>query len=1001
MKFNPQIFLMLLTLASCGGGGSSGSDGGQPAPAAGNQPPQIQGQPGIAQEGQAFSFSPTVIDPDGDAVTVRAEGLPGWLNFDESTHVLSGVPTASDVGRGELITLTANDGRAIATLEFVIDVAFEPLEQALRTGDARYVDRPQRFIDSMQAASNDAVSQGAILRQQLFNLDIHGQARSDGSSLTDVSWNPTHDAGLLTATFGENTTLLFSNSVTHSDYTVQSQGLAVAGEQAGKNRNAAFVALASNPMRNVYRDSAAVNSQMQQWLRNSMDWLRGGDTRATFNVVIAQMSQSYYFPDRVATRQWLDDNYPEQVAYNEPQSCDGSALAGCLAAQPDLLIVSQVSAEGTAGDDARRAIEQWLAEGKPLLYMHHDGDLKPLGEAIFEQLGVTYAGDNYWRRLSVEGYDVRGQLDRVPVEVEAINGLIARFESGDFSVDLGLCADKNCPAESGYAQEFGEAAEYAQQFFRQLDSQSQPLFDRGGMRYYKSLLLLADSYRQTVRFPMDKLTTPAPVFLQAYFADHVQYQRRDINPVPADMGNFSRSDFSHIRPVSRRVKLTSRRHFRAAGVYALPGRTVTVRRIDSAAVATTIFVNTLRSGATHPFNENAYSRPKFLRGQALALAPGQTLRFTSAYGGPIQIGFDRNDEQVEFEFSEVGEHPYWAGEGDNADFAAAMARGDYDWAELSTPGFEVHSKLEKMRSSIAEWRSAAELAQATERYMYNFAHVLAGFQGEGIDRVSEIHQFAEQRGWQLDTIDVVKHMNADQATCGYGCSGNPYDAYWSFNPIGHGDLHELGHGLERGRFRFAGWDGHASTNPYSYYAKSQYFLDTGEDPGCQALPFDSLKQALLESRASADPFADMQRRQLNGWSEGVAITIQMMMSAQAEGVLSDGWHLLARLHIMDRIFNRADNSDESWLAEREALGFSSYSRAEARALSNNDWLAIALSQSTSRDMREYLAMWGLAISDKAAAQVASFAYPSMPLRFFDSGARDYCNNFQPASMAMD
>lgn len=50
-------------------------------------------------------------------------------------------------------------------------------------------------------------------------------------------------------------------------------------------------------------------------------------------------------------------------------------------------------------------------------------------------------------------------------------------------------------------------------------------------------------------------------------------------------------------------------------------------------------------------------------------------------------------------------------------------------------------------------------------------------------------------------------MNADQATCGYGCSGNPYDAYWAFSPLGHGDLHELGHGLEKGRFRFAGWEG--------------------------------------------------------------------------------------------------------------------------------------------------------------------------------------------------
>ncbi|MCV5951156.1 hypothetical protein OFN94_40755, partial [Escherichia coli] len=80
----------------------------------------------------------------------------------------------------------------------------------------------------------------------------------------------------------------------------------------------------------------------------------------------------------------------------------------------------------------------------------------------------------------------------------------------------------------------------------------------------------------------------------------------------------------------------------------------------------------------------------------------------------------------------------------------------------------------------------------------NYPHVLAGFQGRGIDEVPYIIQYAQNQGWEIANIDMVKHMNADQATCGYGCSGNPYDAYWAFSPLGHGDLHELGHGLEKG-----------------------------------------------------------------------------------------------------------------------------------------------------------------------------------------------------------
>ncbi|MFA0350849.1 hypothetical protein AB4486_28500, partial [Vibrio sp. 10N.222.55.C6] len=112
-----------------------------------------------------------------------------------------------------------------------------------------------------------------------------------------------------------------------------------------------------------------------------------------------------------------------------------------------------------------------------------------------------------------------------------------------------------------------------------------------------------------------------------------------------------------------------------------------------------------------------------------------------------------------------------------------------------------------------------------------------GFKGPGIDEIAEIHQYGEDKGWEIATIDIVKHMNADQANCGYGCSGNPYDAYWSFHPLGHGDLHELGHGLERGRFRFSGWDGHSTTNYYSYFSKSKYYKDTGKVSSCQGLDF--------------------------------------------------------------------------------------------------------------------------------------------------------------------
>jgi len=107
----------------------------------------------------------------------------------------------------------------------------------------------------------------------------------------------------------------------------------------------------------------------------------------------------------------------------------------------------------------------------------------------------------------------------------------------------------------------------------------------------------------------------------------------------------------------------------------------------------------------------------------------------------------------------------------------------------------------------------------------------------GIDVIDEVHDFAAENSLEIHTLDRVKHMNADQATCGFGCSGNPYDAYWFFDPISHGDIHELGHGLERHRFRYAGQVGHTITNPYSYYSKWKYLEATGDEAnlGCQKI----------------------------------------------------------------------------------------------------------------------------------------------------------------------
>jgi hypothetical protein len=88
---------------------------GTPTPI--NTPPSISGSPSAqALIDQAYAFTPTASDPDGDALTFTIANMPSWASFDTATGRLSGTPTAADVGTYGAITITATAGGQSKTL---------------------------------------------------------------------------------------------------------------------------------------------------------------------------------------------------------------------------------------------------------------------------------------------------------------------------------------------------------------------------------------------------------------------------------------------------------------------------------------------------------------------------------------------------------------------------------------------------------------------------------------------------------------------------------------------------------------------------------------------------------------------------------------------------------------------------------------------------------------------------------------------------------------------
>lgn len=954
-----------------------------------NQLPELVVSKATARADEDFSLMLEARDADNDEVTISIPALPSWLNFNSETNTLSGKPDDTHVGTS-ILTIMLSDSQSETTVQFELTIDKSWLTLAVETGNALLVNDNRTILNAAIDEISSHKARFNAIKTQLFKTDSAGQ------KLSAINWDPTHDAAILQGQYPFNDTMLYTTHSNQSGGPDRVLPIAIAGSQT--ETTGRYIAYGANPFRN------AVNAEMEQFMVNAFDWLTQTSTKdkSRFNVVLTQLDESYWFRDRSLTRAWLDKQYAN-VNYNEPGACDGSALASCIAASPDVIIISRITRESDDKAAILDGIRSALENDIPVIYIQHDGGIGDHGRALLGLMNITHKHDNYWWKLYLESYNPEMVFDALPSDIQAIKTLLTNFQNEQFDVDLTECATRSCPAESNTQSAFFNGANAVKAMFNQFDSQKINIFDSSNYRLNKLLILLADHYRQTVSYPMDKLTTNTVAFFKSLYADYAVYNVRDVNPVQPDMGNFSRSNFSHITPEHAAITLTAKPYFRSAGVYALPGQSFTVTRTDNQDVRTHIFINTLRTGATHIFNENRYNRPYLLQTQKIEIKPNESVTLTSSYGGPVQIAFDKKDLEVSFSFTHIGRHPHWRSADDDEIFASRMAEDAYDWAEIATPGFEVHSKLTKLEASLTGsiWPIASDFANATSRYTHNLVHVLAGFKGPGIDVVPEIHDFVNARALEVDTIDIVKHMNADQPTCGWGCSGNPYDAGWNFSPTGHGDLHELGHGIERASMRFDGYGGHSNTNFYSYFSKSIYEDKTGQPASCQSLPFEQLFNTLQQSKLSADPVAYMQANLTKSWSEHHALYLQLMMATQAETNLSNGWYIYPRLHIWEREFYRADNTDESWTDKKAGLGFDQYTHEELSSLSRNDWLYISLSEITQLDLTQWFNMYGFTVSNKAQSQVQSKGLKELEQVFYTSTGTGYCSSLDQASLPVD
>ncbi|MEO1188199.1 MAG: ImpA family metalloprotease, partial [Pseudomonadota bacterium] len=791
-----------------------------------NGAPVITTESISGQEGVALETTLRATEEDGDAITFALVEGPEWLHVSTSGAV-TGTPGALDIGDSS-ITVSASDGEATTEAELDLEIAYDPIEQALRTGDYTIITNETELtlFEAMQQDTARTRERNNADIAEIFELGSDGQPTSD--SLTNVTWEYGTNAIFFNPSYSGSTPLLLANTASNGQ-ALESPPIVAA---IGRHENARFAVLGDNPFRLAALDATTVSEDMHRLMENMIAWLIDADPHDGLNVVIANLPESGAYRDQSATQNWLSDRFGDAVSYNSIASCESTNFESCITEDTDLVFVSRAARTVNDPQLLRDGAERAMREGIPVVYVHALGNTNPITSNLMSLFGLGQNTRNNAGHMTSEFSPVGILADWESPEVSVLESLIEQIERNDLSYDLSPCRQYwRCPENTDFAENVTSHLSDLQDQLDALNSQPSGAFPVStGRRWLGFSVLLGDYYRSLTNYPMSKSNTPSRDIVRAFFGDLTALIARDLNPA-ANLGTFGRSEFPEYLRTDKTVEMVTQRPFRTTGVYAFPGETVTVTRTDESDVTVELKVHSVRENASAPFRDD-YDRPLILSSRRMPIEPGQTLTLTSAFGGPIHAFFNADGEEISLDFENVGEHPVWRGPDDTSAFLNGLDANEYDWAEFVTPRFEIHSTRSKMLDTLDLFhiRTPGELLEMTNIYMRDWPHWLAGFEGPGISENPDLRAFANANGLTISTTTNVKHMNADRPACTSsapncaGTSGNPYDALWSFDPLRLGDLHELGHGLEfRARHHFQGGDStHSTTNLYSFHTSYRY-----------------------------------------------------------------------------------------------------------------------------------------------------------------------------------
>ncbi len=755
------------------------------------------------------------------------------------------------------------------------------------------------------------------------------------------------------------------------------------------------------------------NYAHQPILQRSFNWLLSGkaDQKPSGALTIAGVGH-----DKGALSAYFQNTYqitPKIVdcnLFDKAKDCWKNA---------DLLVISdRYKPSKTELANLETTFARYQNGNKPLFYSARYWSSGNDGRTQFlTQYGVNPAG--YPGNYFVNAKDLTSSNNRQAAD-------IAKQSDSLSVVSKALIAlrDNKTPSEAELKTMFTGIAGI-RQALRQKNEQGQPIFANKTHTLLQKLVLLADGWRDGVRYDGFNKQQNRLRYLKTYIADAWQ----DFNRAHAIAPSQGAGDYMPLSaynlPVSKNwetitLTLPQSSGYTAIGRAAIPAKGVEIKVVkkqnaDAKDGNVNLMVQTSYVRTNNDKGKKAvYQRPDKSSSTSVALSKKQATQFVSPYGGPLFLRYRQAQagQTVTLKIKGVAKYAHFdfvkgMNQSEMNQAIQALQSGKFGWNTMKFTGGEIQQTIGYAQKSVGN-RKPQDYIDRIKAVIFDSNHIANGYNNMKLDATTQ--QRCTQLGWdctgKVHNAPSVQHFVGWLAACGYLCSGQPVDAFTGID-TGWGWVHELGHNTVTPVLSMTfksskdgkniGCGSECDNNILAGLSFLRKYELYGEDDTGHNFGHYLLFQQLVESRKTGKQGEALRlEAESRIWSGGGydnpdakrAVHMQLAFlytklhqrkaKPDAQGVLE----FFRLLNIGYRLTVHLDMAKAS-AADKAKLGLGAYTQSYDKREYNNPELAYVLSSKIlGYDLVDVFTLYGLPLSDKAKQSVGLLNLPKAPLSFY-------------------